>query len=54
MPLSEKEYSINELAAQLNQAAQLTAGHSQNWDNFEQICISMMKKVYEAGLEDGS
>ncbi len=51
MPLPEKEQTLKELASNLSLMAQATAEHSQNWDNFEQICHSMFCKIYAKGME---
>ncbi len=51
MALPEKAKTLKELAKQLRQMAQLTAEQSQNWDNFEDICYSMIKKIYAKGME---
>ena len=38
-------------AKELRQMAELTAKHSQNWDNFEAIVISVLEQVQEATRE---
>lgn len=38
-------------AADLRKYAEMTARHSQNWDNFEGICLQMLKGAFEAGKD---
>lgn len=40
-------FTIEELAKKLRDMAVLTAQHSKNWDNFEQIALDMLKAVRE-------
>lgn len=37
--------NIEEAAKAIRQFAELTAKHSQNWDNFEQICLQMLQTI---------
>jgi len=53
----KKELSLEEAAKELKQFAELTAKHSQNWDNFQEICLAMLKSArkevsdYEQALD---
>ncbi len=49
MAIKEEVLTIRQAAARLNEMAQLTAEHSQNWDNFEDICASMLQQAYDHG-----
>ena len=40
---------IKEAAKRLRDLAKLTAEHSRNWDNFEEIARSMLQQTYDAG-----
>lgn len=37
-------------AKALREMANLTANHTKNWDNYEQICLQILTQVYEAGV----
>ncbi len=43
--MSEKTFTLEELAKQLRNMAELTAKASQNWENYEAICLDMLKAV---------
>ncbi len=45
MPTSEKEKTLEEHAFDVRKLAEMTAEHSQNWDNFEQIVLSYFVKI---------
>ncbi len=53
MPVPAKELTFNELAEQLRNLATMTAKHSQNWSNFEQIAYSLILQVYNKGVKHG-
>lgn len=40
-------------AKKLREMAELTAELSQNWDNFQDICESMLIQAYEGGRNQG-
>ncbi len=50
---NEKKVTVEEAGRKLSEAAQLTAEHSKNWDNFEQICVSILRKAYQTGYDRG-
>jgi hypothetical protein len=41
--------TIEQHAHDLRNFAELTAKHSNNWDNFEQIALKMLEATFEAG-----
>ena len=43
------EMTTDEAGKKLAEIAKTTAQYSQNWDNFAQICATMLKQAYEAG-----
>lgn len=50
-PKTEKTQTIEMHARDLCNMAQLTAKHSQNWENFEQIALAMLRQTFEAGYQ---
>ena len=49
----ERTQTIEMHARDLRNMAELTAKHSQNWGNFEQIALQMLRHVFEAGVSEG-
>jgi hypothetical protein len=47
--MTSEEKTVADHARDLRQMAELTARHSQNWDNFEQIALKMLESAYDAG-----
>lgn len=48
-----KEMTAEEAGKFLRQMAEMTAAHSQNWDNFQEIAASMFTSALEAGRAFG-
>ena len=53
--MAKKERTFLEAGKELRDYAEMTAKHwrldKQNWDNFEQIAITLLKQAYENGKE---
>lgn len=47
----QMEMTLEEAAKQLRSWAELTAKNSQNWDNFETICLDILEFVHRHGFE---
>ena len=47
----EKTQTIEMHARDLRNMAELTAKHSQNWENFQEIALAMLRQTYEAGYQ---
>ena len=54
MSMTSRETQLAEAAQELRNLAKLTAKHSQNWDNFEAIALSMLSDAYDAGVSQSS
>ena len=52
--VSLNETTIDGAAKKLREMAELTSAHSKNWDNFEQIVVSLMNQAYDAGYTSGT
>ena len=48
-----QDMTVDEAGKELTAMAVLTAQYSKNWENFEQICISMLRQAYKAGYDAG-
>ena len=48
-----KNLTFREAGQKLSNMAQLTGKHSKNWNNFAEICTSMLLQAYTSGHKDG-
>ena len=49
-----RDYTPKEAGQELARLAKMTASFSQNWENFAEICESVIEQVYEAGRQSVS
>lgn len=47
----ETTFTIPQAAERLREFAELTASNSQNWSNFEGVCVDMIRAAFDAGKE---
>ena len=48
----KKEMTVEEAGKKLREMAELTAKHSRNWENFQEIATSMLRQAFNAGKEE--
>ena len=51
--MAKQEMTVEEAARMLMNAARATAEYSQNWENYEGICKSVIQQALDAGREFG-
>ena len=48
-----EDMTLKEAGHKIREMAELTAKASKNWNNFEDIVVSMLRQAHEAGLVKG-